>query len=515
MPQENMQDAPLKEPMTAEACPEMIRFALNNAGWTNLTEVQAMSLPYMIEGRDLMVQAKTGSGKTGAFILPLTEKIDPLEPACQAMILVPTRELALQVYEEASTLLEGMGIAVVAVYGGVRYRQQIKAFEEGAHIVVGTPGRIIDHLSNGKLDLSYLQTLIFDEADRMLSMGFYPDMIEIKRYLPESKPHTNMFSATFPPEVRSLAYQFQQDSQFLNMSTDAIHVEEVAHVAYLVDAMDKDRALVKLLEIENPDAALIFCNTKQRVNYVAVVLGRYGFDADQLTSDLTQKAREKVLDRIREGRLRFLVATDVAARGIDIPHLTHSIQYELPEDLEVYIHRAGRTGRAGAGGTAFSLVGIQDELRLSRLVKQYDIEFDKQEAPTDADVTKVLRERLVNDLKKRTSGQDRLMLERSEWYLPLLKEAVASQDSENSELAQLIGWLLDEQVRKISAKAKPQAKFEQKQDSVSAEDRDYSDKRRGTRSQRSGQRRKSGGQRRKSDGERKGKRQRSGRKKTQ
>jgi ATP-dependent RNA helicase DeaD len=357
------------------------------------------------------------------------------------MILVPTRELAIQVFEEATILLKDMGINVASVYGGVRYRDQIRAFEKGAHIVVGTPGRIIDHLNNDKLRLDYLQTLVFDEADRMLSMGFYPDMIEIKRFLPASKPQTTMYSATFPAEVRSLAFQFQNNAEFLNLSTDTIHVEEVDHVAYLVPGMEKDRALVRLLEIENPEAALIFCNTKQRVNYVAVVLDRFGFDVDQLTSDLSQKAREKVLDRIREGRLRFLVATDVAARGLDIPHLSHAIQFELPEDLEVYIHRAGRTGRAGARGTAFSLVGAQDEMRLSRLVKLYDIEFDRRPAPTDEEVSQVLRARMLEYLRKQAAGKDRMLLERGTWYLPLFQEALASQES---EMGQLLGSLMDD-----------------------------------------------------------------------
>ncbi len=428
--------------MQAADCSEMIRMGLTNAGWDTLTEVQSVSLPYLLRRVDVMVQAKTGSGKTGAFVLPLLESIDPLVDACQALVLVPTRELALQVVDEATTLLANSGLNVVPVYGGVGYGQQIQAFREGAHIVVGTPGRILDHLSSGKLRLDDLHTLVFDEADRMLSMGFYPDMIDLKRYLPERPCHTGMFSATFPPTVRSLAYQFQRDPVMLDLSTDAIHVEEVAHVAYVVDPMEKDRALVRLLEIENPEAAIIFCNTKQRVNYVTVILQRSGFDVDQLTSDLAQNAREKVLDRIRERKLRFLVATDVAARGLDIPHLSHAIQYELPEDLEIYIHRAGRTGRAGAGGTAFSLVAGLDELKLYQLVKQYEIDFDRRPAPSEVDVHEALAGRLFNRLAGERERRDALSLERADRYVPFIQSVAA-----DAEKARLIALLLDDFAR--------------------------------------------------------------------
>ena len=237
-----------------------------------------------------------------------------------------------------------------------------QAFRQGAHLVVGTPGRILDHLLKRNLSLKHLQMLVFDEADRMLSMGFYPDMKAVQRYLPSRRIQGCMFSATFPARVMRLAGEFLHEPEFLSLSRDHVHVTDVEHVYYVVPRMDKDRSLVRIIEVENPASALIFCNTKARVHYVTAVLQRFGYDADELSSDLSQKAREKIMARVRKGKLRFLVATDVAARGIDLPDLSHVIIYEPPDDPELYIHRAGRTGRAGGGGVAISLVDVMEQM---------------------------------------------------------------------------------------------------------------------------------------------------------
>ncbi len=439
---------------------EFIQVALRNAGWTSLTPVQSAAMPFAIKGQDVMVQAKTGSGKTGAFILPLIEKIDPIEPECQAIVLVPTRELAIQVVKEAEMLLEGLFINVVPVYGGTKYGKQVKAFKEGAHLVVGTPGRVLDHLSSGNLSLELLTSLIFDEADRMLSMGFYQDMLSLKGYLPEHDVTTAMFSATFPATVRSLASQFQKDAAFVDLSTDQISADEVTHVAYVVESNEKDKTLVRLLEIEEPEAAIIFCNTRQRVNYVNTVLSRMGFDSDYLTSDLPQHAREKVLDRVRAGKLKILVATDVAARGIDIPHLTHSIQFELPEDLEVYIHRAGRTGRAGAKGTAYSIVAGFDEVQMHKLRRDYKVEFEKHATPTEEDVSAALSGRMTAKLNELKTSRDRLAFERSSRLVPFVQGL-----AQDEEAAKLVAVLLDDYMTgAMSATAAPAKDTSDKKD---------------------------------------------------
>ncbi len=327
----------------------------------------------------------------------------------------------------------------VAVYGGVGYGEQFAAFQAGAHLVIGTPGRVLDHLQRRSFSLENLTLLIFDEADRMLSMGFYPDMRRVQAYLPRRHVSSFMFSATFPQPVIRLANQFLLQPGFMNLSSDHIHVTETEHVFYTVPGMDKDRSLVRIIEVENPTSALIFCNTKVRVDYVTVVLQRFGYDADNLTSDLPQATREKVMERVRQGKLRFLVATDVAARGIDLPELTHVIQYEPPEDPEAYIHRAGRTGRAGGSGTAIALVNLAERGDLIRIGKRFAIDLQERPLPSDEDVERVVAERVVTLLEARLRNRDRLQVERMQRFVPLVHAL-----NESEEEAGLLAMLLDD-----------------------------------------------------------------------
>jgi ATP-dependent RNA helicase DeaD len=381
---------------------ELMQAAVRRAGWAELLPVQQRTIPYLLASLDVMAQSRTGSGKTGAFLLPALERIDPNRPTTQVLILTPTRELARQIAHETSMLTDQTGIRNIAVYGGTTYQEQTAAFRKGAHIVTGTPGRILDHLLNGALRLDDLQLLIMDEADRMLSVGFYPDMKAVQRYLPKTHHiHTCMFSATYPPHVMRLAEEFLHEPLVISLSGDQVHVTNTEHVIYRFNGQDKDRELVHLIEMENPDSAIIFCNTRSRVNYVAVVLQRFGYDADQLSGDLQQSARERVLGRIRAGTLRFLVATDVAARGIDIPELSHVFQYEVPDNPEDYIHRAGRTGRAGASGTAVMFVDLLDTLKLGKIRKLYNIEWLEPDFPTEEQVAEMVSRRVSVLLKSR------------------------------------------------------------------------------------------------------------------
>ncbi len=430
---------PLPE-ITIDELPQLLRESCARAGWDSLMDVQQRAIPYLLDRRDLMIQSKTGSGKTGAFLLPIMERINPNHRTCQSLILVPTRELAQQVTREAEMLSEGSGIAVASVYGGVKYGPQLRALERGSQIVVGTPGRVLDHLLRGSLSLNDIEVLVFDEADRMLSMGFYPDMKEVQRYLPEkNRYNAYLFSATFPAHVLRLAQQFLTDPELLSLSRDQVHVAEVEHVFCLVPGMDKDRTLVRLLEIDNPPNAVIFCNTKATVSFVTVVLQRFGFDADELSADLSQSKREHVLQRIKAGSLRYLVATDLAGRGIDIPELSHVIQYEVPEDPEQYIHRSGRTGRAGLSGQAITLVNGREIMDLQRIAKRYSIPLIERSAPTESDVAAVVSQRLTVQLEARLRQYDRVQRERIERFVPL-----AQSLGQNEDEAALVAMLLED-----------------------------------------------------------------------
>lgn len=424
--------------ITLPDLPASLQATVSRAGWKSLMPVQAKAIPYILAERDLMVQSRTGSGKTGAFILPILMRVDPGLARCQALVLVPTRELALQVSREAELLGEETGVRTVVVYGGVGYGSQIDGFRRGAHLVVGTPGRILDHLLKGSLSLDDVSVLVFDEADRMMSMGFYPDMEQIRRFLPRKRSGF-MFSATYPASVRRLAGHFLRSPEFLSLSEGAVHVPQTRHAYYVAPSMDKDRVLVRVIEAENPSSAIIFCNTKAKVAYVSQVLQRFGYDADQLTSDLAQRARENVLQRLHKGNLRFLVATDVAARGIDVANLSHVFLYDFPEDQESYIHRAGRTGRAGAAGVAISLVDLMEKTELGRLAKRYSIEMEARETPTEEAIQTVVSERVVALLEATLRDRDRIRMERMRRFIPLAKSLGESDD----ELA-IIAMLIDD-----------------------------------------------------------------------
>lgn len=451
-------------PLRLEDISPVMQQACARAGWSRLMPVQAHSLPYLLAERHMMIQSRTGSGKTGAYLLPLLDKITPDVKAPQTLVLVPTRELAIQVEHEAQVLLEGSGLNVAAVYGGVGYGKQLDALRKGVQVLVGTPGRVLDHLLRRTLSLEALRVLIFDEADRMLSIGFYPDMKEIQRYLPKRPILSTLFSATYPPHVLKLAEEFLRKPQILSLSQGRVHVAETQHLYCECRGLSKDRVLVRLLETENPDSAIIFCNTKANVHYVTGVLQGFGYNADELSADLSQNKREDVLDRLRKGKIRLLVATDVAARGIDIPALSHVILYEPPDDRESYIHRAGRTGRAGAVGTVVSLVDIMEKLELERIARFYKIELIALPAPTDEDVSKVVGQRVTALLEGQKRDCTGLQLERARRFLPLAKEML-----EDEEQLLLLALLLDAQYQnslsaESSGAAEPSAKRPTRED---------------------------------------------------
>jgi ATP-dependent RNA helicase DeaD len=372
---------------------EDVQAGVRELGWITPMPVQARAIPLMREQRDLMVQAQTGTGKTGAFGIPIVEAIDISKNSTQALVMCPTRELANQVGAEIATLGVHRGVRCLAVYGGVPYGPQLEALQQGVHVVVGTPGRILDHLSNGRMDFNDVEVLILDEADEMLSLGFWPDMREIKSYLPDDR-RSHLFSATIPEKVRSLSRFFLNDPMFVSLSEDQIAPQQIEHFFYLCTAQQKEAMLAQIIEYEDPESAIIFCNTKADVRYVTGYLGKRNFDVDQISGDLTQSAREQAIKRIKSGKLRFLVATDVAARGLDISDLSHVISYSTPDSPEVYIHRTGRTGRAGKAGIAISLVSGLDIGNFKHLQLVNKIVITERRPPSEADNLARIRERL-------------------------------------------------------------------------------------------------------------------------
>jgi len=346
--------------------------AIEEMGWETPTPVQRDSYPLAIAGHDIIVQSRTGTGKTGAFGIPLVNGLLSEDGDEQALVLAPTRELALQSAREIAKLGSRRGIDTVAVYGGASMERQIEALEKGARVISGTPGRVLDHLKRGTIDASRLRVLVLDEADEMLSMGFAKELNAIIERLPK-KRQTLLFSATVDRAIKRVAERHMRDPQFLGLSGDHVGALGIEHFAYMVSGVGRVANLITILEIEDPESALIFCNTKAETEQVASALQRAGFNAEWLNGDLPQREREEVLGRVRREELRFLVATDVAARGIDVSHLTHVINFSLPENVEQYVHRTGRTGRAGRTGTAISLVGPTELGVLYYLRLQYQI----------------------------------------------------------------------------------------------------------------------------------------------
>jgi ATP-dependent RNA helicase DeaD len=376
----------------SEVAPD-IQTSIRELGWHTPTAVQAKAIPLMRGGGDLIVQAQTGSGKTGAFGIPLIEGIDTSIRRIQALVMLPTRELANQVAVELTTLGRHRGVAVLPVYGGTGYSEQVEALETGVHIIVGTPGRILDHLGNGRMDLRDVASLVLDEADEMLSLGFWPDMREIGTYLPE-KRQSHLFSATIPEKVRSLSRFFLTDAEFVAVDDGLSAPQQIEHFYYVCTANEKESLLARILEFEDPESAIIFCNTKADVRFITGYLSKRGFNADQISGDLAQAARERALGRIKSGDLRFLVATDVAARGIDISDLSHVISYATADAPEIYVHRTGRTGRAGKAGIAISLISGLDIGNFKHMQNVNNIEVIERKPPTEQDMLNRIRERI-------------------------------------------------------------------------------------------------------------------------
>ena len=407
-----------------------VRRAIEAMGWTTPTPVQIQSYRLATEKRDMVVQSRTGTGKTGAFGIPMVDQLVEPGAGVQALVLAPTRELALQSAGEIGKLGKTRNLRTSAVYGGASMEKQVEELRAGAEIVSGTPGRVLDHLRRGTLDVRKLKLLVLDEADEMLSMGFARELHDIMDMLPKER-QTMLFSATTDGPVQRMAERHMREPEFLQLSGDAVGALGVTHYIYFVSGLARANDLARILEVEDPESAIIFCNTKAETEQVARALSAAGFDADWLNGDLPQNDRERIMSRTRKSELRFLVCTDVAARGIDISHLTHVINFGLPQHLEQYIHRTGRTGRAGRTGTAITLVSPQELGQLYYLRLQYRISPIERSLP--------------NRVEERTRVEaDRVaMLEAAFRGLPTeIDLAVARRLLAHAEADRLIGGLL-------------------------------------------------------------------------
>jgi len=344
---------------------EILR-GLRDLGFKEMFPIQTAAISPLLEGRDVIGQAKTGTGKTAAFGVPMIERIDPREDSVQAIILVPTRELAQQVASDLKTFGKYLSVKVLAVYGGVPIYSQMEALQNTIHIVVATPGRMIDHITRGTMLLDRVKFVVLDEADRMLDMGFRDEMDFILSRTSESR-QTAMFSATMPDEVLTLASRHMHAPEQIFVSKDEIAVEDIDQLYHMVDPERKYQALCTIMEQNAVTRALIFCSTKIGADRLVQRLSRTRRDVAVIHGDLTQPQRERALNDFRRGRIRFLVATDVASRGLDINGVTHVVNYDVPRDPLLYFHRIGRTGRAGATGIAVTLVSRREMADLKRI----------------------------------------------------------------------------------------------------------------------------------------------------
>jgi ATP-dependent RNA helicase DeaD len=365
------------QPLTVEA--------LAAIGFEHPTPIQAKTIPRLLEGRDVIGQARTGTGKTAAFGLPIIENLDYDATHVQALILAPTRELAVQIDNEIARYGANRKLKTICIYGGTSYEPQEEALENGVHVVVGTPGRIMDHMERGTLDLTKTKIMVLDEADRMLDMGFIEDIEWILRHMPgKNDRQTLLFSATMPEEIRSLCRRFMRRADFVRVSADEITVPEIDQLYYPVSRRNKLWALTNILDnAEKIDLMIVFCATKHMCDRLQGDLVQFGFSAEALHGDLPQSKREKVLQRFDAGETKILIATDVAARGLDIDDITHVVNWDLPEqEPENYVHRIGRTGRAGRDGIAISFVGLDDKNTLKRIEMMIGCEIKEAQPPT-------------------------------------------------------------------------------------------------------------------------------------
>jgi len=394
--------------------------AIDKKGFEEPTAIQAMTIPVMLrDDTNIIAQAQNGTGKTAAFGLSLIEMVNTDSKTVQALILVPTRELAIQVSEEINSLKGDKDIKIVPIYGGQSIDQQLRRLKKGVHIVVGTPGRVIDHLNRKTLKLGKIEHLILDEADEMLNMGFIEDMEEIMKHTNPDK-RTLLFSATMPGKIKDLAHKYMDGYEFLAVKTEQLTTDLTEQIYFEVKASDKFEALCRIIDIEDDFYGLVFCRTKSDVDSLVAHLMDRGYDAEAIHGDLSQAQRERTLEKFKKQRVNILIATDVAARGIDVHNLTHVINYSLPQDPESYVHRIGRTGRAGNEGTAITFITPSEYKRLMFIQRIAKTDIKKSKIPKVIDIIEAKKKKIYDDLT--TILEDEIDTKYHNWAKELLED---------------------------------------------------------------------------------------------
>ncbi len=380
--------------------------AVRELGFEHMTPIQEQAIPLFMTGQDIIGQAQTGTGKTAAFGIPILQKIDPENRNLQAVILCPTRELAMQAAEELRKFAKYMhGIKVLPVYGGQDIVKQIKNLKGGVQIVVGTPGRVMDHMRRHTLKMDQVHTVVLDEADEMLNMGFRDDIEMILQEMPEER-QTGLFSATMPQPILDITKKYQRDASYIKMTPKEVTIPLIKQAYYQVRKQDKEEVLCRLLDYYDPKRALIFCNTKRMVDELTEHLKARGYEVEGLHGDLTQNQRDIVMNLFRSGRVGILIATDVAARGIDVSDVEAVYNYDVPEDIEYYVHRIGRTGRAGKTGRSFTLVVGREAYKIRDIERICHTKIRERKIPGAADITSRKAEKILKEATQVIENED-------------------------------------------------------------------------------------------------------------
>jgi ATP-dependent RNA helicase DeaD len=418
------------------ALPEPLMRALRDVGYESPSPIQAATIPPLLEGRDLLGQAQTGTGKTAAFALPILAKLDLSRGIPQALVLAPTRELAIQVAEAFQKYATHLpGFHVLPIYGGQAYGAQLHGLKRGVHVVVGTPGRIIDHLERGSLDLSQLKHLVLDEADEMLRMGFIDDVEKILQKTPASR-QTALFSATMPGAIRRIAQTYLREPAEITIAAKTRTADNIRQRYWLVSGLHKLDALTRILEAETFEGMIIFARTKQATEELAEKLAARGFAASAINGDIAQPLREKAVQKLKDGQLDILVATDVAARGLDVDRISHVVNYDIPYDTESYVHRIGRTGRAGRSGEAILFVAPRERGMLRAIERATRQPITQMELPS----VETVNDQRVNRFKQRIV--DALKQEETGPFQPLIEQIEREQNVPALEIAAALARLL-------------------------------------------------------------------------